>query len=150
MRYRILVLAILAGACAKAEEAAVDSPATAAVVPATISLADVAGKWTATARPESADTTVVNYEIMATADPSMWTITLPGRPAMPLRVTTDGDSIMLTNGPYESVLRKGVQVSTESVMRLVDGKLVGTTIAHYATAAADSVVRLRVEATRAP
>lgn len=150
MRYRMLVLALVAGACAKADDAPVDSPATAAVVPATISLADVAGKWMATARPETGDTTVVNYEMTATADPSTWTITLPGRPVMPVNVRTDGDSIMVTNGPYESVLRKGVQVSTESVMRLVDGKLVGHTIAHYTTTAADSVVRLRVEATRAP
>ena len=80
MRYRMLVLALVAGACAKADDAPVDSPATAAVVPATISLADVAGRWTATARPETADTTVVNYEFTATADPSTWTITLPGRP----------------------------------------------------------------------
>ena len=44
---------------------------------------------------------------------------------MPMQVTADGDSIMTATGPYESVLRPGVQVSTAGVLRLVDGKLVG-------------------------
>jgi hypothetical protein len=35
-------------------------------------------------------------------------------------------------------------------MRLQDGKLVGITVARYATSAPDSVVRLRIEGTRAP
>ena len=69
---------------------------------------------------------------------------------MPVRVTVDGDSIMTASGPYESVLRKGVQVTTQSVLRRQDGKLVGMTIARYQGAAADSVVRLRTELTRAP
>jgi hypothetical protein len=61
-----------------------------------------------------------------------------------------GDSIVMESGPYESVLRKGVQVTTRSVQRLVDGKVVGTTTAHYATSGADSVLQLRTEGTRAP
>ena len=52
-------------------------------------------------------------------------------------------------GPYESVLRKGVQVKTTTVFRLQDGKLVGTTVAHYTTKGADSVRNLRAEGTRA-
>ena len=51
-------------------------------------------------------------------------------------------------GPYESVLRKGVKVTTHSVFRLQDGKLVGTTVAHYAIKGADSVRNLRSEGTR--
>ena len=69
---------------------------------------------------------------------------------MPVRVTVDGDSIMTATGPYESVLRKGVQVTTEGVLRKQDGKLVGVTRAHYRTAGADSVVRVRIAMTRAP
>lgn len=150
MRYRMLVLVLLAGACAKADETPMADSATAAMMPASISLVDVAGKWTATATPEMSDSVVVTYEVNASADPAAWTIVLPGRPEMPVRVSTDADSIMIANGPYESVLRKGVTVTTDGVLRLVDGKLVGTTVAHYAGAGADSVVRLRIEATRAP
>lgn len=151
MRYRILVLALLAGACARADETpAADTAAAAAAAPASISLADLAGTWNATATPEGADSAAVSYQLKTSADPAAWTILLPNRPEMPVRVTTDADSIMVSNGPYESVLRKGVMVTTESVMRLVDGRLVGTTIARYSGSSPDSVVHLRIEATRAP
>jgi acyl-CoA thioesterase len=53
-------------------------------------------------------------------------------------------------GPFESVLRKGVQVSTKQVSRLQDGKLVGTTVARYAVSGPDTVRRLRFEGTRKP
>jgi len=46
------------------------------------------------------------------------------------------------------VLRKGVKVTTHSVFRLQDGKLVGTTVARYTTKGADSVRNLRSEGTR--
>lgn len=149
----LLSCAVLLVACAGKEEA--PSADSAAVVPApapaaTISLADVAGNWTQTVRAETSDSILVTAAIVASADPTAWTITLPGRPAMPVRVTVDGDSIMTAAGPYESVLRKGVQVTTESVLRMQDGKLVGTTVAKYQGAAADSVVRLRTELTRNP
>ena len=62
--------------------------------------------------------------------------------------TADGDSIVADASPYESVLQKGVKVTTHSVFRLQDGKLVGTTVAHYATKGADSVRNLRSEGTR--
>lgn len=152
MRYRILVLALLAGACTRADETpAVDTAAPATAAPASISLADVAGTWNATATPEGTDSAVVSYQIKASADPAAWTMTLPGRDEMPIRVATDADSIMISNGPYESVLRKGVMVATESVVRMVDGRLVGTAIARYSgVTTADSVVRLRIEATRTP
>jgi hypothetical protein len=52
--------------------------------------------------------------------------------------------------PYESVLRKGVKVTTQGVMHLTGGKLVGNTTAHYATTKPDSVAHLRMEGTRNP
>ena len=141
-------------ACAGSEEAKPDSTAAAAApapAAATLSLADLAGKWTQQVRAENSDSVLVTSEVNATSDPSGWTITLPGRPAVPVRVTVDGDSIMTASGPYESVLRKGVQVTTSGVLRMQNGKLVGMTTARYSGATgADSVVRLRTEMTRTP
>jgi hypothetical protein len=57
---------------------------------------------------------------------------------------------MTTSEPYESVRRKGVQVTTTSAFRRQGDKLVGTTVAHYKSGGADSVLRLRTEATKAP
>jgi hypothetical protein len=147
-------VAVLTG-CAKPEQqAAKDSTATslaAGATPAPISLAAVAGKWTVRTMPANSDSVLLTFEMVATGDPSGWTFNFPNRAPIPVRVlATEGDSIVTEAGPYESALRKGVQVSTHSVMRLQDGNLVGNTVAHYSTSGADSVLNLRTHGTRAP
>jgi hypothetical protein len=78
-------------------------------------------------------------------------MTFPNRPKpVPLQVTIAGDSMTYRSAQFESVRRKGVQVTTEGVGRIQDGKLVGAAVAHYKTTKADSVLRLRIEGTRAP
>jgi hypothetical protein len=142
--------AVLVG-CAKPEQQpAKDTTAAAAPTsPAGISLADVAGKWAMTTTTEKGDSTLVKYELVATGDTTGWTFNFPKRKPVPAHVTVAGDSIVLDAGPYESVLRKGVQVTTHGVARLQDGKLVGTTVARYATHGPDSLRNLRFVGTRA-
>ena len=66
-----------------------------------------------------------------------------------MRVAVGDERDGQPGGPYESVLQKGLKVTTaQCVDRLQDGKLVGTTVAHYATKGADSVRNLRSEGTR--
>ena len=156
--HRVVLLSCLTVlACGRSENrAASDTAAGAVAASATaasqpISLTDVAGRWTVRAVRETGDTTPILSQLNAGGDTSGWTTTLPNRPPTATRViAVAGDSIVTENGPYESVLRKGVQVTTRSVMRLRDDKLVGYTVAHYAAAGADSVLRLRTEATRTP
>jgi hypothetical protein len=143
--------------CSRSDESATADTATGAVAatttpaPAPISLADVAGRWNLRSVPETGDTTPIASQINLTADTSGWTMTLPNRRPVATRVVVvAGDSIVTETGPFESVLRKGVQVTTRTTMRLRDGRLVGSTSARYSTAGADSVLRLRVEGTRAP
>ncbi len=127
-----------------------DAPETPAA-PAPIALADVAGKWAVRVTPESGDTTVLNFEMVATGDTSGWMFNFPKRKPVPVRVlAVEGDSIVTEAGPFESMLRKGVQVTTRTVNRLQDGKLMGATTARYAASGPDSVVQLRFEGTRAP
>src|SRR5215207_5152625 len=128
-----------------------DTPAVAAA-PAPIALADVAGKWSVRLTPESGDSTLLSYEMVATADTSGWAFNFPKRKPVPLRVVAvDGDSIVTEAGPFESNLRKGVQVTmSRTISRPQDGKLVGATTAHYATTGPDTVAHFRFEATRAP
>ena len=136
------------------EEPPMESTAAAPEAPAAqapIALADIAGKWSMRSMTESGDSTLVTYELVAAGDTSGWSLNFPKRKPIPMRVVAvAGDSIVTEAGPFESALRKGVKVSTNSVMRLQDGKLVGMTIAHYATSGADSVRNLRIEGTRAP
>ena len=151
--------AVLAG-CAKKDNAAVDTSSamasstastTTAAPPAVVNLADVAGKWNMTSVPVSGDTTPTKYVLTATATNDGWTLTFPGRPKpVPAKVTTDGDSIMLAAGPYASVRRKGVQVTTATVARLDNGQLKGSTTAHYKVKTPDSVLVLTLTGTRAP
>lgn len=113
---------------------------------ATVSLADFAGTWNATAYMESGDT--VNYTMTATADTTGWMVDLPDRDPMPARVMVDGDSVVTEMEPYESILRDGVMVSVRTVSRLENGQLVGTMEARYEDGDSASVVPGRVEATR--
>ena len=147
--------AVLAG-CAKKDNAAVDTSAMASSTASTtttstsgaVNLADVAGKWNMKAVPMSGDTTPTTYVLTATNTTGGWTITFPGRAPIPVKVTTDADSIMLQAGPFESVRRKGVQVTTFSVARLQSGVINGSTTAHYKTSRADSVLVLTTSGKR--
>ena len=148
-------IAVLVGCQKPKEQPAADTtamsepaPAPAPAAPAPISLADVAGKWTMHTMPQDADTVLITYELVA--DSAGWTYHFPKRKPVKAKVSASGDSIVADAGPYESVLRKGIQVTTNSVLRLKDGKLVGTTIAHYKTTGPDTVRMLRVEGTKKP
>lgn len=148
----LVVLVLLA--CSKPADKPAESESAAApeaaAAPAGISLADVAGTWKVHGVAEGDPSKSVDYDMVIGAEGSGWTINFPNRDPIPVRVvSTDGDSIVVEAGPFESVLRKGVQVNTTSTNRLVGGKLVGTTVARYANAGADSVLRINTEATRA-
>lgn len=72
-----------------------------------------------------------HFVIKATADTAGWTITYPGREPIPMHARTDADSVIMDAGPYPSTRIKGAQVTVRSVAHLQDGKIVGTTVAHY-------------------
>jgi hypothetical protein len=154
-RFVMCCCAVVLIGCAKKEQPPAQDTTAAApaapAAPAAISLTDVAGKWTVVVTNEAGDSTLLTYELTATAEPTGWTITFPNRKPVAVRIiAVNGDSIVTESGPYESVLRKGVQVSTHAVSRLQDGKMVGTTVAHYKTSGPDSVRRIRFQGTRAP
>jgi hypothetical protein len=132
--------------CKKAD----NPPSQTAMASATVSLSNFAGTWRVRGFNERGDS-LVGYQLIATADPTGWKIVFPNRSPIPVRlVAVAGDSVVTESGPYESVLRKGVQVRTRAVFRLQGDKLVGTTVAHYATSGPDSVLHIRSEGTRQP
>ena len=148
----LLILPVLF-ACSKTETPAADTSAAMAAAPAPAAMApapmNVAGTWSVKVMPQAKDTVLLTYTLVATNDKTGWKITLPNRPTMDARVTSmDNDSIVVENGPYQSVLRKAVQVWTHSAMHMEGDKLIGTTVAHYNTKTADSVTMLRTEGTR--
>lgn len=156
-------VALLVG-CAKADKPADTTTAIApggpgttsatsggATAPAPIVLADVAGKWKVRATPTSGtDTSATEYTLTATGTTDGWSSLYANGLVVPVRITVSGDSIITNSGPYKSIRRKGVNVTTHGVFRKDGDKLVGTTTAHYDTKGADSVLTLRSEGTRAP
>ena len=118
---------------------------------APIALADLAGTWKFRGTPTSgADTSVTEYTLTSTGTTEGWKITYTNGQSVPVQVTASGDSIITVAGPYQSVRRRGVQVTTNGVFRKDGDKLVGTTVAHYNTKGADSVLTLRTEGARVP
>ena len=151
---RLMVLccaATLVGCAKKEKTPAADSSSMMTMTPPPATMADMAGKWTVRVMPATGDSTLLTYELNATADTAGWTMTAAGRAPIPLRVSPMvGDSVVIEAGPYPSLLRKDIQVWTSSVFRQEGGHLVGTTVAHYSVKTADSVVTLRQDGTKNP
>ena len=146
--FALISIAALLAACVKTETSTPADTGTAAMAPepapaaapAPISLPSIAGKYRVTSRGQAPDTTVVTYELNATGDTTGWTITYPNRAAIPMRiVTVSGDSIVAETGPFTSVRREGVPVTTRTTYRWQNGQLVGTTVAHYDVKGPDTV-----------
>lgn len=151
----------LAG-CAKKESGRLDTvpaivaapgptTATAAgtMAPTPITLADLAGTWKFRSVPQSGtDTTATEFTLTSAGD--KWTQSYSTGLKVPTHVSVSGDSVITDAGPFASVRRKGLQVTTHGVFRKEGDRLVGTTTAHYKTKGADSVLVLRTEGTRTP
>src|ERR1019366_8590600 len=149
MRRLALVLStLILAACAKKEAPAPPPPPPAPPpAPAPINLASIAGMWNFKVMPATGDSVLTTYTLVVPADTTGWLMTLPKRKPMTLHVTVSGDSVMADAPQYESVLRKGVKVTTNSVFHVVGDKLMGTTMAHYTVTGPDSLVALRGEGT---
>jgi len=83
-----------------------------------------------------------------TAAGNDWTMSLEGRPNIPLTVSMAGDSLIGQSAEYESILRPGVMVTVRTASVLRDGALVGNMIATYRTAAGEEVVLGTMTGTR--
>lgn len=146
-----VVCAVLCACAEGAEEGTTMEEDTLAMEPAaeTIALADVAGTWNLQVTTERGDS-VPGLQLLATADPSGWAMLSPDRDPIPVTVHAAGDSIVGDAGPYASLIRDDVQVSTHVVYRLDGDRLTGAGIARYQTTESDSVVAVQVVGTRAP
>jgi hypothetical protein len=147
-RLALIVTTLALAACAKKDAPPAD--VTAPPAPAAINLASVAGMWAFHTMGADNDSVLTTSTIAATADTAGWVQTLKDRKPMTLKVWVSGDSIMTASPEYESVLRAGVKVTTNSVFHLVGDTLKGTTTAHYNVKGPDSVRMLRTVGTKMP
>lgn len=100
--------------------------------PAGPSLADFAGAWQATSMLEGVENPVPSTMSLS-ADGSGASLSLEGRPNIPLTLAMVGDSLIAESGEYESILRAGVMVSIRFASVLSDGMMMGNMVATYRT-----------------
>lgn len=133
MRTLLAVLAVaVAVGCAPKEEAPPPPPAGP-------TLADFAGTWNVASVLEGTPDTVKST-MTGTAD-GAWTMSLEGRPNIPVTVSVVGDSLVGQTAEYESVLRAGVMVTVRTASVLSNGALVGNLVATYKTPTGEQVVK---------
>ncbi|HET9985027.1 MAG TPA: hypothetical protein VFQ38_15615 [Longimicrobiales bacterium] len=155
--FALLCCAVVLVGCKKSQQAATATGETKAAPPAAtpapppLAITDLTGKWNVVVMPEGKDTTLLTYVLDASGDTSKWVIVFPKQKPVPIHIVAlAGDSVVTEAGPYRSVLRKGMMVRTRAVSRVQNGQMVGTTVAHYKTTKADSVLTLRTSGTKAP
>ena len=139
----LLVAVALLAACTPKEEA--PPPET---PPAAPTIADFAGTWNVKSVLEGTPDTVPST-LTGTADPASWTMTLEGRPNVPLTVSMSGDSLVVQTAEYESILRKGVMVTVRTASVLMNGMMMGNLVATYRTPTGEQVVRGTTTGTKA-
>lgn len=130
----LLSAALLTACAAKEEEAPAPAP------PAAPTIADFAGTWNVASILEGTPDTVKST-LSGTADAASWTMSLEGRPNIPVTVSIVGDSLVGQSAEYESILRKGVMVSVRTASVLVNGALAGNLVATYKAPTGEQVVR---------
>lgn len=146
----LAAFAISIAACSKTETPASDTAAPpAASTPAPLTNADLAGTWEAQGMPMDKDTVVVRFTMNNTDTGEGSSVVFPsGVKVVQSSRYTSGDSVVSESGNFKSQVRRGQQVtSTRMVLRLRDGKLVGTSTSKYASGDSAS---FRITATKKP
>ena len=146
----LLVLGTLT-ACAPKEGAKTETtamaPAPAAAAAKTP--ASFAGTWSTTATLEGAAKPVPST-LTGSADGATWTLSLEGRPNVAATASMSGDSLILQSAEYESVLRKGVMVTTRTATVMSDNTMMmGNMVASYKTPKGVEEVKGTIMSTRA-
>ena len=148
MRFAVALLAVATiVACAKTEEATPDSAAAAVAAP-TPTVADFAGTWTLSSVLEGTPDPVPST-LTANAD-GTGSLSLEGRPNVPVTLSMSGDSLVTQTAEYESILRKGVMVTVRTAAVMSGGTLTGKMVATYKTPTGEQIVNGTVTGTKAP
>lgn len=139
-----LLAAALIAACTPAKEA---EPV--AEAPPAPTIAHFAGTWNSTATLTGV-ANPVSSSMTVTADGVGSTITMEGRIGVPVTISMMGDSLVAVSAEYESILRKGVMVSTRTAAVIEGGMMKGSLVATYKSATGPEVVTGTIESHRAP
>jgi hypothetical protein len=125
----------------------VETPADTVPAAPPIVLSDLEGTWNIAYELVSGGTGLPASQVRVT--PEGWTLLLPNRDPIPAEVVASGDSLMVVEGPFESVSRPGTAMTLRSVYRLDGDRLVGVVAGQYEGGGDEMIVMLS-EGTREP
>jgi hypothetical protein len=131
MRIAALLALVALTACAPKEEEM--------STPAAPSVGDYAGTWNLKVVLEGTPDTVMST-LTGGAD-GIWSMTLEGRPNIPVTATMSGDSLVTQSAEYESILRPGVMVSVRTAGVMMNDMMHGNVEATYKSSSGDQMVK---------
>ncbi|HJU75843.1 MAG TPA: hypothetical protein VJ717_19030 [Gemmatimonadaceae bacterium] len=148
---RLMLFAVVIGACGPRENAATDSAGmTAATAPAALTPADIAGTWNGVTMMETGDSVLARWTVINPTGTEGKGVFEGSTDTLTLSHTFDADSFVATTTPYRDPNLPGrPQVTTRAVGRLVAGKLLGTSTTMLVSKPDSVVMRNRWEATKA-
>lgn len=142
MRRTVIMLfgvAVVFAGCSRTDAPpAADTMAAAPADGPATTLASFNGTWDVNVMPEGSDSVVTSH-VLNVSD-TAWRVEFTDRPGVTARMTgMRGDTAMSEAGPFESGVRRGMQVRTTNSYWIQDGKLMGRTTARYETTGPDTV-----------
>jgi len=144
MRRGWILLPLLV-ACSKSESAQGNVPA----APAALADADIAGTWTGVAMPEGSDSVVARWTQRCGAGSCAGT-SEGMTDTIPSTYTLSGDSAVGQSQAYTDPLVPGARVVDSWVLRLSNGKVIGTGAMRLADKPDSTVFRYHFEGSRVP
>jgi len=149
MKKAILLAAVLF-ACAKKDEPAPDTAAT-AVGPPALTAADLAGTWNGTAMAENSDSVLFKFTVWSPTGTDAKTLVEGQKDTVAVTHMISGDSVVATSAAYKDQTMPGKPtVMFRAVGRMMGGKIVGTSTVMLASKPDSVLARTRVELTKAP
>ena len=147
---KVILLAAVLFACAKKEEPAPDTAAT-AVGPPALTAADLAGTWNGTALAENSDSVLFKFTVWSPTGMDSKTLVEGQKDTVAVTHVISGDSLVATSAPHVDPSMKGKPtVIFRAVGRLTGGKLAGNATVMLASKPDSVIVRNRFEMTKAP
>jgi hypothetical protein len=154
---KLLFVAVIVTACAKAEPPKADTtsamaePAAApAPAPAKLTAADLAGTWNGESKLEGKDSVVSKWSVTMTNDSTGTLTNAASKQKIHYSIKFDGDSMISTSEPFVDATTKGPKQVFHATGWMKDGKLSGHSVATLASKPDSVLGRITWTASKAP
>lgn len=142
-RYMLLVPFLIA--CAKAETPPADS---AAMAPAALTEADVAGSWSGNLMMEGSDSVVATWSDVCAAGTCRLVVSTAPSDTIISTYMIEGDSLRYSAGPYADKTMGGAMVTDAGVARITSNQISGSGMVRLAEKPDSVVMRYRFTGTK--